>query len=125
MPTLVFITIKASIIVMVLCLGRETDARDVIYIFRRPGQLLRSLLSMYIVMPSFALLLAISFHFHPPLEIALIALAVSPVPPLLPKKALKAGGEPSHVFGLLVASGLFAIVFIPSVLEVLGKAFDM
>ena len=125
MPTLILLALEASIVLIEFSLGLKTDAHDVTYMFHRPGQLLRSLLSMYIVMPSFALLLAIAFHFHPPLEIALITLAVSPVPPLLPKKVLKAGGRPSHMFGLLVAAALFAIVFIPFALEVLARAYGM
>jgi len=125
MATLIQVLLKLSIVLVEFCLGLKSDPHDAIYLFQRPGQLLRSLLSMYIVMPSFALLLAIVFDLRPALEIALIALAVSPIPPLVPKNVLKAGGEHPYALGLLVAAALFAVVFIPSVLELLGGAFGL
>jgi BASS family bile acid:Na+ symporter len=60
------------------------------------------------------------FHLHPVVEITLIALAVSPIPPLLPKRALKAGGDASYTIGLLVAASLFAIFFVPFAVDLLG-----
>lgn len=125
MTTLILLTVKASIFLIEFSLGLKADVHDATYLLRRPGQLFRSLLSMYVIMPSFALLLAISFHFSPALEVALIALALSPVPPMLPKKVLKAGGGPSYIISLLVSAAVFSIVFIPSVLELLGKAFGV
>ena len=53
----------------------------------------------------------------------LIALSVSPVPPILPRKELKAGLRASYAVGLLVAAALLAIVFVPLAVEVLGWAF--
>lgn len=125
MATLIQLLLKLSILLIEFCLGLKSDPQDAMYLFRRPGQLLRSLLSMYIVMPSFALLLSISFHLRPALKIALIALAVSPIPPLVPKNVLKAGGGQSYTLGLLVTAALFGIIFIPSALELLGRAFGL
>jgi BASS family bile acid:Na+ symporter len=42
-------------------------------------------------------------------------MALSPVPPIVPNKELKAGGAPSYVIGVLVATALFSIVFVPLV----------
>jgi BASS family bile acid:Na+ symporter len=56
-------------------------------------------------------------------EVALIALALSPVPPLLPKKEIKAGGAPSYTIGLLVTTALVSIVFVPAAAAVLRKVF--
>jgi BASS family bile acid:Na+ symporter len=74
-------------------------------------------------MPLFAVLLAIVFDLHPAVKIALVALAVSPVPPILPRKQGKAGGRRPYAIGLLVAAGLLAIIFVPLAVELLGKGF--
>ena len=48
-----------------------------------------------------AVALAVAFDFTPVVEVALLALAISPVPPLLPGKEFKAGGRASYTIGLL------------------------
>ena len=87
--------------------------------------LARSLLPMYVVMPILAALLAGRFGLRPPVKIALVALSVSPVPPLLPRRTMRAGGESSYMFGLLVAAALLAIVILPLELESIGLAFGV
>ncbi len=80
---------------------------------------------MYVVMPVFAALLAKGFDLTPVVRGSLILLAISPLPPVFPNKALKAGGERSYTIGLLVAATLFSIVFIPVALELLERAFGI
>ena len=57
----------------------------------------------------------------PAVKIALIALAVSPVPPLLPRRQLKGGGDAAFTIGLLVAAALVAIVLLPVAVPLLGR----
>jgi BASS family bile acid:Na+ symporter len=121
--TLIPLVLKASIVLIVVGLGLRATVDDVTFLFRKPGLLLRSLLSMNVVMPLFATALALVFDFHPAVKIALLALAVSPVPPILPKKELKAGGTASYAMGLLAAAALLAIVLVPLAVEVLAPAF--
>lgn len=123
LASLIPLVVKASIVLTVLALGLQVSTGDVLSIFRRPVQLLRSLLAMNVIMPVVAVALALAFDLHPAVKIALVALALSPVPPMLPRKQLKAGGDSPYVFGLLVAAGLFAIVFVPVGLEVVGRVF--
>jgi BASS family bile acid:Na+ symporter len=78
---------------------------------------------MNVVMPLFTTSMTAVFHLHPVVETTLIALAVSPIPPLLPKRVLKVGGDKSYTIGLLVAASLFAIFFVPLVVDLLGIAF--
>jgi len=123
LATLISIAIRASICLIVFGLALNASPQDALYLFRRPRQLLRSLLAMNVIMPLFAAALAAAFDLNPAVKIALIALAVSPVPPVLPKKQLKAGGQASYAVGLLVAAALLAIVFVPVAVELLGSAF--
>jgi bile acid:Na+ symporter, BASS family len=79
---------------------------------------------MNVVMPLFTAAMVAVFHLYPVVEITLIALAVSPITPLLPKRALNAGGDMPYTIGLLIAASLFAIFFVPLALDLLGIAFD-
>jgi BASS family bile acid:Na+ symporter len=78
---------------------------------------------MGVIVPAVAAALAALFHLTPAVEIAILAMAVSPVPPILPGKQLKLGGRVRYVYGLLVAAALAAIVVVPVAIEVLGWLF--
>ena len=123
MTALILLGLKASIFLTVFALALETTLDDALYLFRRPSELVQSLLSMNVIMPLFAAALVALFDLHPAVEIALIALAVSPVPPILPKKQVKAGGHGSYAMGLLVAAAVLAIVFVPLTVDLLGRVF--
>jgi BASS family bile acid:Na+ symporter len=121
---LILLAIKVSIVLTVFALALKAGPQDAMYLFRRPRLLMRSALSMAIVMPMFAALFIRALDFlHPAVKIALVALSVSPVPPILPRKELKAGGKESYTIGLLVGAALVAIVFVPLALEVFERIF--
>ncbi len=116
--------VQISMALMVFCVALGTQPRDMLDLVRRPGLLIRSLLAMYVIMPLVALALAIWFDFNPALEIALITMALAPVPPIVPGKEIKAGGNPSRIMGLLALTALASIVLIPTAVELLGRIFD-
>jgi bile acid:Na+ symporter, BASS family len=60
---------------------------------------------------------------EPAIKIALVALAVSLVPPLLPGKQISAGGTPDYAVGLLVSAAVVAIVLVPLSIELMEYAF--
>lgn len=120
LATLAPMMMQASIVLTVTALGLRARRGDVRSLLVDRGRLSRSLLSMHLVMPLLAVALAAAFTLHPAVEVALLALAVSPVPPLLPKKELKAGGRGSYVVGLLVVSAVLAVVVVPAAVSLLG-----
>ncbi|MFL6446940.1 MAG: bile acid:sodium symporter family protein [Bryobacteraceae bacterium] len=121
LASLITLALKLSVMLIVFSLGLGVSATDVLYLRRRPGLLIRSLLSIDLAMPLVAAAMATIFHLRPPVEIALVALAIAPVPPLLPRKGLKAGGHAPYMFSLLVAAAVFAIVFIPIAVLLIGR----
>jgi len=121
---LIMLAMQASIMVTVFSFGLEATSGDVLHVFQRPALLLRSLVAMFIVMPVVAVLMAKFTDLPQPVAIALVALSVSPIPPLLPKKQGKAGGDTSYAIGLLVTMALLSVVVIPIAISVLGKVFD-
>jgi bile acid:Na+ symporter, BASS family len=114
---LVILALQVSVVCMVFGFGLKTTPDDLSYLIRRPGLLVRSLLAVFVVMPVVAVLLSLLFDFGPTVERALIALAVSPVPPLLPQKESRAGGDQNYALGLMAIVALMAMAVIP--LEIL------
>ena len=121
----ILLSMKGSIILSVLALGLEASLKDVTGLLRKPQRLLRALIPIYVIMPLVAGILIFLFsHIHPAVKIALFALSVSPIPPLLPKKQLKTGATESYVIGLLVAISLLAIAVVPLLVELFEIAFQ-
>src|SRR5271155_5772318 len=110
---LIPIALKLSVVLLVFALGLRAAWQDAFSLFRQPRLLFRSILSMNFVMLAFVVASASFFNLHPAVKIAIVALAVSPVPPLLPKKQQKAGGTASYAIGLMVAAALTAIILMP------------
>jgi BASS family bile acid:Na+ symporter len=117
------LAIKASLMIIVFCVALHTQRGDLLSLLRRPGLALRSVLAMNIIMPIIAALLAFAFALNRQIELALIALAVSPVPPILPNKQVKAGASTSYAVGLLALASVVAIVLIPVTIDLLGRLF--
>lgn len=124
---LVKLALTASIMLMVFALGARASFVDTTTLFRNlfrpPNRLLRALFAMYVVVPLAAVAVAMLGDLTRPVKVALLAMAVAPIPPILPGKQLKFGGDKSYVFGLLVAVSLVAVVLVPLGVAVLGRVF--
>jgi len=120
---LVAIAIQLSMAIIIFCVGLNARFKDITGVLAKPGLLFRSLLAMNVIMPAVAVLIAIWFDLNLVVEAALIAMALSPIPPILPTKELKAGGDPSYILGVLVAAALLSIVFVPLVSQLVGEFF--
>jgi bile acid:Na+ symporter, BASS family len=119
--SLIPFVLKASIFLTVFALGLQATLADATFLFRRPKLLIRGFVSINVIMPWLALLLVLTLHLHPAVQIALVALSVSPVPPIFPKKVLKAGGKENYTIGLLVATVVLSIVSIPIAMKIFEK----
>jgi bile acid:Na+ symporter, BASS family len=121
----ILLVLKASIMLAVFAIGLRATFADMTFLFRHPGLLARSLLSMDVLMPLLALLIGVSFDLHPAVKITLVAIAVSPIPPILPKKVMKAGGQEDYTIGLLVAIALLSIIVIPITMEIFERILSI
>lgn len=118
---IVILGLQISIVSTVFSYGLRTTAADLLFVVRRPGLLARSILSVLLIMPAIAFGLARLFAIRDVVEISLVALAISPVPPLLPMKEAKAGGKASYGLGLLTLLALLSIPAVPLMIEVLER----
>jgi bile acid:Na+ symporter, BASS family len=111
------------VILTVFGFGLEATRDDLLYVLRRPRVLARSLVAMFVIMPLFAILLTTAFHFQRPVTVALIALAISPVPPLLPRKVNKASGVAPYGLGLMATAASLSILYLPLAVQLIGQYF--
>jgi BASS family bile acid:Na+ symporter len=126
---LVGLAFQISIMGTVFGFGLRATLDDVSFLMRRPALLVRSLLAVFAIMPVVAVVLARVFALPQAVEIALVLLALSPMPPILPTKQTKAGGDKDYALGLLVVLAALSIVTIPITLDclslVFGRSFAM
>ncbi|UCG96181.1 MAG: hypothetical protein JSW31_11125 [Burkholderiales bacterium] len=124
---LIKLALTASILLLVCALGLRARISDATSLFREflqpPNRLLRALFAMYIIVPLVAIVVAKLFDLSLPVRAAILAMAVAPIPPILPGKQLKFGGSSDYVFGLLVAVSIAALVMVPLGVSVLGRLF--
>ncbi len=130
MPTIAEIVkyaLTANIFLLVVHLGTRASFAEATSFFhnpfRPPASLFRAVLAMNFVVPLVAAAIALTFSLHMPVKIALVAMAISPVPPLVPGKQLRLGASTSYVYGLLVAVSLVAVLSVPLSVELLGRLF--
>ena len=122
---IVILTLKISIALFVFSFGMKATLADATFLFRRPDKLLGSFVSMYMIMPLFAVVVAQAFDLPPSVKIALVAFSVSPIPPLVPNKALMGGGRQSYAVGLLVAGSVLSIILVPLAMEIFQVVFGI
>ena len=110
---LVVAGLKGSIMCMVFAVGLGAQPRQALFLFVHPGRLLRMLASMHVIMPLLVIAAIGAFPLAMPVKVALLALAVSPMPPILTLKAPRAGGSTEYIVGLLVSNCLLAVFIVP------------
>lgn len=103
----------SSIMLIVLSVGMATAWQDVLAFVGEPAAAARAMLAMFVVMPLFVLLLVKFAPLKPAVTLALLALAVSPMPPVYPGKASKLGGGQRYVMGLFVVASMVTLVAAP------------
>ena len=126
-PQIIKLLATTSILLLVFALGARATFSDATSLvretFRPPYWLVRALIAMYVVVPAAAVCLGLVLDLPRPISVGLLAIAVAPIPPILPRRQLELGGSPGHVFGLLVPVSLFAIVQVPLMVGVIGRVF--
>lgn len=121
---LIILALQGAILGTVFGYGLKATVDDLMHLVRRPLLLLRSVLSVLVIMPVLTVVMVKILDLRMATEAALVALAISPVPPLLPGKQTKAGGHASYAMGLLIVLALGSIVAIPIAIEILARVFD-
>lgn len=122
MPLVLFAA-RVSVLLLVFALGLQATAAQATYLFRQPLRLVRAFLALAVVVPLLAAGVALLLDLPRPIELAMVAMSISPVPPILPKQQLAQGARADYVYGLLVAAALLSIVLVPFSVWMLGLVF--
>jgi BASS family bile acid:Na+ symporter len=122
---LIGLAIQASIFLLVFSLGVDATLNEVTHLFRNPGHLVRSVVSTNFIMLAFAILIVKMFQLPLAIRIALVALSVSPVPPILPFRQVKAGGSTDYAIGLLAGLAVISIVLVPLEMDLLERVIGI
>ncbi len=117
---LVRTTLLLSVLLIVFSVALRCTPRALTSLIRNPSLLVRSLISMNVLLPLFVALMVAVVELRPAIAIALVALSISPMPPFLPRKQLALVASEEYVIGLLGASSLLAIVLAPLTVELVG-----
>jgi BASS family bile acid:Na+ symporter len=117
------LALSVSLFILVFVLGLKAKLEEVTFLFRHPGLLVRSILAMNLILLAIVVLASQLFDLAPAIKIALVTLAVSPVPPLLPGKQVAAGGTAQYAVGLLIAAAIISIFLVPVSIELMEYVF--
>jgi bile acid:Na+ symporter, BASS family len=115
--------IQGSLAAVVLAVGLDATVDDVLYLFRRPALLAKAVLAISIIVPLVAVLVIRTLPISLPSKVGVILMALAPVPPFLPGKGLKAGGQKAYVYGLYVAFALLGVIIVPATVAVLDRLY--
>lgn len=115
--------IVGSIMLSVLSLALRAHPRDIFYLVRHWQLGLRAFLALFVIVPAVAIAVALIVDPPPAVKIAIIALAFSPTPPVLPKSQLKVGGSADYVTSLLIFGAIGSLVVAPTGILLAGQFF--
>nr|RNJ70334.1 MAG: hypothetical protein EDM05_04155 [Leptolyngbya sp. IPPAS B-1204] len=118
---IIALAFNLSMMATVFAYGLRARSDDLNYLFRRPRLLFVSLLAMFVVVPTAALLLAMTLDLPLGAKVAMVALAISPTSPLLPKQERESGGHGSYAVGLSVTVVLLSQLITPGLVVFLGR----
>ncbi|MCA0197703.1 MAG: Na+-dependent transporter [Proteobacteria bacterium] len=119
--------IVLSIALLVFSIGLEVVPGTITGFLKDPRPATRALLAMFVAMPLFVLGLALAVPIRPAVLAALLALSISPMPPILPIKERKAGAGLDYALGIQVTATFLSLAIAPLWILVLeriaGRAF--
>lgn len=121
---LIIVLLKVSIAATVFSYGLHARSDEVLHLARSPRVQIVSLLAMFVVTPAIARMLATVLDVPLVAEVAVVTLALSPVPALLAKTERQAGGQMSYGIGLTVTAAAFSVVLTPALVAFLGLLVD-
>lgn len=102
-----------SVVLLLFSLALRAKVADLTYLVRNWRLGLGAFISMFVLVPAVALLMVRLLHLDWAVEVAIVAMALSPLPPILPGKQIKAGADKGYVTGLLFGASILSIFIAP------------
>ena len=110
----ILIAANVSLVMTMLCAGMGGIAGDRTYLSCRRGLLVRSLISVLVLQPAFAVWLCYAFDLPTGVKVALLGLAIAPMPPILTSGLMRVRGSRSFEVALAFVVAVAAIATVPA-----------
>lgn len=114
---------KLTLFALMFSMGIHWTFADVVWLWKQPSLLLRSLFSVFIAVPLIAILAISIPGLTVPERIGIGAMIACPGAPMIPVKSLKAGGNVQFVASLQFAVCVLAIFSIPLIAVILARFY--
>lgn len=122
-PALLKLILIGGIVLIVVSIGLRARARDALLLVHNPELGARAMIAMFVLVPMFVLIMTMALPFDRPVRAALLALAIAPMPPLLPNKEHKVGGGADYAIGLQVLATVVSMLLMPLMMWLIGKLY--
>jgi bile acid:Na+ symporter, BASS family len=114
--------LMVGIMLTVISVGLRSRPADTVLLLRNPKLGVRAMVSMFVVMPLFVIGLTwVLPVMDQAAHAALVALSVSPMPPILPRRQAKVGAGGDYAVGLQVLASVFSIIVAPAFIWLAGR----
>ena len=110
----ILIAANVSLVMTMLCAGMGGIYGDRTYLSCRRGLLVRSLISVLVLQPAFAVWLCSAFTLPTGAKAALLGLAIAPMPPVLTSGLMRVRGSRSFEVALAFVVAVAAIATVPA-----------
>jgi BASS family bile acid:Na+ symporter len=118
---LIKLVLMAGIVLTVLSIGLRARPADTLLLLRNRKLGVRAMVSMFVLTPLFVIGLTWAVRLGPADCAALIALSISPMPPILPRRQAIVGGGGDYAVGLSVLAALVSLIVSPIVVWLVGR----
>jgi len=110
----ILVAANVSLVMTMLCAGMGGINGDRTYLSCRRGLLVRSLISVLVLQPAFAVWLCYAFTLPTGAKAALLGLAIAPMPPILTSGLMRVRGSRSFEVALAFVVAVAAIATVPA-----------
>ncbi|EAZ90320.1 bile acid:sodium symporter family protein [Crocosphaera chwakensis] len=119
------IFVKTTLFTLMLAIGVNFSKEKLIFLWRDPNKLLRSLLAVIVLVPLIVILLLSVLKLPPESATVLALLAASPGAPLTTKRSEMAGVNTPYSTSLQLTLAILAVIITPLTLTIFDSIFDL
>ncbi|HUD29008.1 MAG TPA: Na+-dependent transporter [Novosphingobium sp.] len=125
LKTLLPLMLTLSLALLVIAAGIASSRGDFASVVARPSLLGRAFLAIVVIPVIAAIAIMSLFPISHAAKAGIFLMAISPVPPLMPGRALKLGGNASYIYGLQGAAALMALLTVPALGSLGARLYDV
>jgi len=117
------LSVQASMFLMIMAVAMMSNWHEVAGQLRRPFLLFKAVVAINVVTPAVAIALVLVLVLDQPVAQGLILMAISPLAPLVPGNAAKAGGRRSSIIALYTILIILAVAIVPITVRIVNLIF--